>query len=220
MKNKNVVNKDLVKHNHHFKNISGNEEGFVLVVSLVLLLVITLMGILALSSSTTEVMIAGNQRIVEINEISADGGKDLSKPIINDVVYYDRVDTNKFTQDKIVIDNELNNELQLNDSDDDGIENVTSNDPENSSDALMNPDINFRIPSNDPNPRVTVSIDVDYLFSAHAAGSAIEFGSGTEGMGKGMSGGSLVYYKANSFSRWASSSERAVGTLYRYVVKY
>ena len=69
-------------------------------------------------------------------------------------------------------------------------------------------------------PKLTVTVDVDYLFSSHAAGSAIEFASGTEGMGKGMSGGSLIFYKTNSFSQLAASQEQGIGTLYRYVVKY
>jgi Na+-transporting methylmalonyl-CoA/oxaloacetate decarboxylase gamma subunit len=199
----------------YFHSLVANEKGFVLVVSFILLIVITIMGALALSTATTEVMIAGNQRMEEINQESADGGREITMPVINDTVYYDRINTVKYP---IIADIKLNNELQINDSDEDGIENMTSTVHEDRTDAIEHPDIRFSIPSGQP---VTiVSVDVDYLFATHGSGSAIEFASGTEGMGKGMSGGSLVYYKANAFSQNIAGAETEVGSLYRYVVRY
>jgi PilX N-terminal len=59
-----------------------NEQGFVLVVALLALLVVTLIGVLALSTSTTEVMIAGNARLREINLSTADAGLLLSEPVM------------------------------------------------------------------------------------------------------------------------------------------
>lgn len=59
-----------------------NEGGFVLVVALLALLVVTVLGVLALSTSTTEVMVAGNQRLREINFSTADAGLSLSEPIM------------------------------------------------------------------------------------------------------------------------------------------
>ncbi len=60
----------------------GGEQGFVLVVALLALLVVTIIGVLALSSATTEVMVAGNARLREINLASADAAVSLSEPVM------------------------------------------------------------------------------------------------------------------------------------------
>lgn len=59
-----------------------NEQGFVLVVALLALLVVTVIGILALSTSTTEVMVSGNTRLREINLATADSAVALSEPVM------------------------------------------------------------------------------------------------------------------------------------------
>jgi hypothetical protein len=190
------------------------------------------MGIVALSTSTTEVMIAGNQRIAEMNRISADGGKDIASPIIEDCIYYDRTDTGKFP---VIKDTSLNSELLVDDSGthlseytnysheelnnlERNSDNVTAAGNHDTTDALSNPDINYGIPTN--NPTVTVKIDIDRLFASVGAGSAIEFGSATEGAGKGVgSGGGRLYLKVNSFTQGQTGSGGEVGSLYRYVFK-
>jgi len=65
-----------------------NEQGIVLVVALLLLLVATVVGITALSTSTTKVMIAGNQRLSEINFSAADGGISVSTLIMKNLSTY------------------------------------------------------------------------------------------------------------------------------------
>jgi Tfp pilus assembly protein PilX len=52
--------------------ILRSEKGMVLIVSLLLLLVATVIGITALSTSTSNVMISGSQRLSEINFAAAD----------------------------------------------------------------------------------------------------------------------------------------------------
>ncbi|MDP3297300.1 MAG: PilX N-terminal domain-containing pilus assembly protein [Thermodesulfovibrionia bacterium] len=65
-----------------------SEKGMVLIVSLLLLLVATVVGITALSTSTTKVMIAGNQRLSEMNFSSADGGTSVSALIMKNLSTY------------------------------------------------------------------------------------------------------------------------------------
>ena len=65
-----------------------SEKGMVLIVSLLLLLVATVVGITALSTSTTKVMIAGNQRLSEINFSNADGGTSVSTLIMKNLSTY------------------------------------------------------------------------------------------------------------------------------------
>jgi len=61
------------------------EDGFILIIALLSLLALTAIGILAISTSTTEVMIAGNTRLREIGLASADSGIELSEPILRNV---------------------------------------------------------------------------------------------------------------------------------------
>lgn len=61
-----------------------DEQGFVLVVALLALLVVTVLGVLALSTSTTEVMMSGNQRLREINFAAADSGIAMTEPVVLD----------------------------------------------------------------------------------------------------------------------------------------
>ncbi len=69
--------------------ISGDtlngQEGFILIIALLSLLGLTAIGILAISTSTTEVMIAGNTRLREIGLSSADSGIELSEPVLRNI---------------------------------------------------------------------------------------------------------------------------------------
>ena len=63
----------------------NGQDGFILIIALLSLLALTAIGILAISTSTTEVMIAGNTRLREIGLSSADSGIELSEPILRNI---------------------------------------------------------------------------------------------------------------------------------------
>ena len=178
-----------------------SEEGMVLIVSLLLLLVATVVGITALSTSTTKVMIAGNQRLSEMNFSSADGGISASVPIIETTAFERTVSATYSADPDITISADFVNE-------------ITGALAQDGDIASALPDIQFSLGS------TTVSIDVDYLYTGSPAGSAIEFASGYEGFGKGAgSGGAEVYYTVNSLSEGDAGSESGVFAVYRYVTK-
>ena len=182
--------------------ILNSQDGMVLIVSLLLLLVATVVGITALSTSTTKVMIAGNQRLSEMNFSSADGGISASVPII-ETTAYDR--TVSATYAALVISADFTNE-------------ITGALAQDGDTASASPDIRFALGSG--TFATTVSVDVDYLYAGSPAGSAIEFASGYEGFGKGAgSGGAEVYYTVNSLSEGDAGSESGVYAVYRYVTK-
>jgi Tfp pilus assembly protein PilX len=171
-----------------------NEQGFVLVVALLALLVITVLGVLALSTSTTEVMIAGNARLREINFSGAQSGLEISDPAIRYIVYNQALGA----YSGIVIDPNLAAELRTG--------------PSFDSDSCKNiPDLQLMLGT------MTVSVDIDRMFSGPCAGSATEFASGYEGVGMGGSGGTCAYYRVNSMSTEAVGSENVVGGVYKYV---
>jgi Tfp pilus assembly protein PilX len=171
-----------------------NEQGFVLVVALLALLVVTVLGVLALSTSTTEVMIAGNTRLREINFSGAESGLEISDPAIRYIVYNQALGSYA----GIVLDPNLTTELRSGPSFD-------------SDTCKNNPDLQLTLGT------MTVSVDIDRVFAAPCEGAAIEFASGYEGAGTGGSGGTCAYYRVNSMSTEAVGSENVVGGVYKYV---
>jgi len=61
---------------------AGNQEGFVLVTTMMVLIVLTLIGILAMNNSNTERMISGNDRIHKETFYQADGGTELAQQVV------------------------------------------------------------------------------------------------------------------------------------------
>jgi len=173
-----------------------NEQGFVLVVALLALLVVTVLGILALSTSTTNVMITGNQRLREINLSGAESGLEITDPAIRYIIYNQQI-TN---YSSIVNDPNLVTELRTG----------PNFDPDTPSSS---PDIQLT----NYGGIMTVSVDIDRMFSGPCAGSAIEFASGYEGIGMGGGGGICTYYRVNSVSRGDIGSENVIGGVYRYI---
>jgi len=176
-----------------------NEQGFVLVVALLALLVVTVIGVLALSTSTTEVMIAGNARLREINFSGAESGLEITDPAIRHIVFNQALGN----YDEIVNDPNLVTELRIGPAYDS--DSVDPNSPN------FNPDLQLSIGA------MTVRVDIDRMSAGPVEGSAIEFASGYEGIGMGSGGGIQIYYRVNSMSREAVGSESVVGGVYRYV---
>ncbi len=130
--------------------ILRSEKGMVLVVSLLLLLVATVVGVTALSTSTTNVMIAGNQKCSEIGFSAADSGVSMSIPVIEAAIAGDFTTYAEFIKDTIFID----------------VNEDTSDKPS------TYPDLRFPVADE------TVNVDVDYVYTATPAGCSIEFASG------------------------------------------
>lgn len=183
------------------KSVTKNEEGFVLVIALLGLLVVTVLGVLALSTSTTEVMMAGNERLREINFSGAEGGLEIAQPVINYVAFAGHTACAASSICVGIVPNFLTFQQELRSG--------TPFDPADS--CVTNPDITLTVGN------TTVTADVDYMSSGPCAGSAIEFASGYEGIGSGGSGGVCAYYRVNSMARGGVGSESVVGAVYRYV---
>lgn len=186
----------------------GSEKGMVLIVSLLLLLVATVVGITALSTSTTNVMITGNQRLNEVNFRGADSGINLSIPIISTTVY-DRAVGNQYAPLVTALDfvDEMSGGLPR-----DG------DCPVSSACLPSAPDIQFTLGIGAA--ATTVSVDVDYLYSAAAAGAALPMFWGYEGAGTGMGkGGTLIYYPIDSYAEGPVGSQTRLYGVYLYVTK-
>ncbi len=62
-----------------------------------------------------------------------------------------------------------------------------------------------------------VNVDIDKMYAKWMDGSAIEFASGYEGVGKSGSSGFYAFYRINATSVDLNNSTSQVGTSYRYV---
>ncbi len=191
--------------------LAKNEKGVALIVGTLLLLVATAIGVIALTTSTTNVMISGNQRLSEVNFAAADSGVSVSIPVIQSSISERDIDPK-------YIDPAQKEDITVDDSDSDPangipdfIDELVGESPVNADTVSKTPDLSFLL--ND----TKVNVDVDYLYRDYAKGSAIEFASGYEGIGKGAGGkGSVeVYYAINSLGIGNVGSETEVCAIYR-----
>lgn len=165
------------------KNLN-NEDGMILLTVLLLMFIATLLGVIAINSSTIEVQISGNERRVSTSFAAAEAGLAIAIPIIKQSLTEGHLSPASFTvfdgegNVPAVIDSNLFNEIS---------------DPAYSydSDTTDNPDIYIEDLGG---LGVKISIDIDRLYSEALAGGALEFAMGYEGVGAGAAGGGVVIY--------------------------
>ncbi|NOX19817.1 MAG: hypothetical protein GXO99_00930 [Nitrospirae bacterium] len=174
----------------------GENRGYILVTTLLLLVVLTVIGMAALSTSRLENILSGNIRLRSKAFTGADSATEIAIPIIHQAVRTQNITGYA----SIVNDNTLATELR-----------TTAFD--NTDSVTVNPDITVNI--ND----IAVNIDVDKMYIKRIGGTAIEFASGYEGIGKSGASGFYAFYRINTISAGAISSEARVGSIYRYVPK-
>jgi Tfp pilus assembly protein PilX len=175
--------------------LKRKEDGYILITALLLLLVLTILGFTAVSTSTLDNMLSGNMRLREKNLSSADGAVEISTKVIERAVRED--DAKNFAS--IVTDVNLGTELRTASFDADTM--------------TTNPDMTFTLDTHD------VTVDIDKMYSKFMGGSAIKFAEGRQGAGKGSSTGFYTFYRVNAMSRQDIGSEGVVGSIYRYVPK-
>ncbi len=189
------------------KHIIGSEKGFILVISLLLLLVATVLGITALSTSTTNVMMSGNQRLAELNFSAADGGVSVSVPIINNTAFFGDISPKYLGLISSPLTTDFRDEIH-------GDTSVIDCPNPSAGCPTPTPDIDY------PLTNTNTYIDVDYLYAVPIEGSAIEFASGYDGLGKGAGGGGIgIYYAVTSVGQGLVGSETVVDAVYRYVTQ-
>lgn len=91
---------------------TSDEEGYILVVTLLIMLVLTIIGIAANRNTTIELQIAGNDRTQKETFYSADGGTELAQELLEQNIAclsFSSVNVNGFNADnayKITVDND------------------------------------------------------------------------------------------------------------------
>lgn len=184
--------------NSFFRHIQ-NEDGFVLIVSLFVLILLTIIGISATNTSVIDIQISQNDKAYKIAFYNADSGvyttpKLISRTInagaqitgtdLGNINYLDRPtgDTTSFFRQVMGFD-----------AYDGGTD-----------------DIQFTLGGNN------VQIDVNRTGSKVLAGGGAEFASGAEGIGGGAS--VAVYFDMDSFGSGPANANSNVSAAYRKVV--
>jgi len=162
----------------------NNQRGFVLVMVLGLMVIMTLLGIMVIDFSTIDLQITGNQKQAAIAVEGADAGLDLSIPVIEGTLQGGVLDAAAITDLGVVtavdttdLEDEINGAKSL-----------------DADTAAASPDLTM-----DDLGGVTVQVDIDRMISDVLPGGAMDFASGYEGIGSGASGGGVqVLYRVQS----------------------
>ncbi len=177
--------------------IRRDDNGYILITVLLMLLVLTVVGMAAIGTSTIENLLSGNIRLKESNEGMADGCSEVSLMVIERAVRNE--DFRGFAN--IVSDPNLAYELRAGSFD---------SDTGSSSGA----DVTC---VNSAGGDVTSVADIDMMYPRWIGGTSIEFASGYEGLGKGGGSGFSTYYRINASGTGLMSSRTSIGSVYRYI---
>ena len=172
--------------------LNKKDNGYILVTALLLLLVLTVIGLAAIGTSSIENMLSGNIRLRERSISKAEAGVEISTAVIEHTVRED----NNTGFVNIVTDTSLADELRA-----------------VAFDTDVNNDVVFAVDSQN------VTVDIDRMYSRPIPGSAMEFASGYEGVGQGISGNFYAFYRINSTGSDLANSTADIGAIYRYVPK-
>jgi len=178
-----------------------DEQGSVLIVALLILVLLTVIGISATTTTDIETQIAGNQKFHKIAFYNADSGifptakvvstimDNQTEPDLGDISY---IDNNGDTLD--AGDGTLLREIMGYDA------------------YEGKPDIKFPLDS------FEVNVDINRTGVRNIAGGGVEFAAGAEGIGTGSSGGVAVYYNLDSTGEGPAKSQSNIAADYRKVV--
>lgn len=173
------------------KNFMGKDDGSVMVLVLLIMVILSLIGISAATTAEIEMQIAGNEKFHRIAFHNADSGVYATPKLISDsfdngaempgITYLGPSGT--FYREIMGFD---------------------------APDAAR--DLRITLGGFD------VDVDVNRIGEETLVGTSTEFASGSEGVGSGSSGGIAIYYEINSLGQGPATSVSNVSGVYRKVV--
>ena len=203
----------------------GNEQGFVLVLTMLILVALTLVGIAALDTSTFEVRIAANDRWAKLAFNLADGSVYSTSKLVSEALegdadpdYGSLVAYTGFTtvEEGIAVPNNADDFYSVVKGYKDTQTELHETDPVNFPDDPV-PDFQATPDPNSPEKIVEV-----YIVSREAkqiAGGGAEFGAGAAGAGYGASGGGAAILFDVDIDGFAGDTSRsAVSARFRKVL--
>jgi len=202
-----------------------NENGSVMNMALLVLLLITLIVIYLSQSSTLDVAITGNEKNYQTAFYVSDSGIYVAPKVISAVLEKDGVNSLPATA-AVTFSNPAVYLATTVPTDDDGLNPAarelrfleelygfaSSEDAtKNGADPIRSPDITF------PLAGQTVDVDILRIGQEILVGGGAEFGSGSAGIGSGSTGGVAVLYKLDSLGSGPKSSAVNIVATYRKI---
>lgn len=181
--------------------IHNNEDGYILILSLIILLMLTVIGISSQSTTSIEIQIAGNDRSHKMAFYAADGGTEGGIEVLEQ-----NIDIGGFAAtddlDPVIIDGAS---LSF-------YTNTEGTDTENTPSAT-NWDVQI------PNLGEYTAYIKIYGNTQLSTGSALQLAAGYEGKGKGVAGGGgYVAYEVRSFSEGPANTQSRVMHRWRHLL--
>ena len=175
------------------KRVRNNEEGSVLVISLLMLALLTVIGIAATTTSRIELQFSGNNRFHKSALYHADSGVYTAPKLVSaciDEAAEQAIASGSYTPDDGTFYRE-----------------VMGYDPHDAA-----PDVQFVLSG------FNVDVDVNRLGQVTIPGGSTEFGSGSEGVGSGSISGIGVLYGMDSLGHGPAFARSNVAGVYRKVI--
>ena len=175
------------------KKTLHNEEGSMMVIALLILVILTLIGVTTATTARVEVQIAGNERFHKIAFHLADSGTMVAPKVISTCL-------------ECASEENLAGVTYLGES---GtfyreLMGYVPHDADRDLRFLLSP--------------YTVDVDVRRIGQVNLAGRGSEFASGAEGVGVGSTGGVAILYEVDSQAPGPSASLSNVSAIYRKIV--
>jgi four helix bundle protein len=167
-----------------------NEKGAILITMLLLMVIVTLLGVIAINTSTIDIQITGHSKREALALQGAEAGIDLSIPIIESTLAMGQLSTSTTTVSTAFIFSSGSGSGY-------GTAGATLDTVSLSTEITGGSDYNTDTAAASPDIAITdlkgvdVNVDIDRLYSYALAGGSLEFASGYEGAGAGAGGGGV-----------------------------
>ena len=164
----------------HNQALLRAEQGFILVLAMFMLVLCSIIGVAALLTSTTEVDIAGNERVHKQTVYQAEAGYVVGAEAIGDRDGSGAWDDNEFLNgdSSIMV---KDGDFLLEPRDDYPAGSGVWNKKKQHDHVEQSADIEIRVKD-----QFNIDVDVDKIAVKFIAGGGVEFASGSEGMGASM----------------------------------
>lgn len=191
------------------------QQGAALVIAVLILLILTVIGVYAITTATFETKIAGFDREFKEAFYTADSGEPIGIDAIKAIIHY--VPTSPSNLSTLTTNPLWNNILKDNLFDN----NEIFTDGRNTDDPINAPNIRatgqqIGFPSSS---HTRLRADIDRLASYQITGGAQQFASGYEGIGSGGGGSVGIIYEIDSVGNYTYTNAQAeLEAGYRHVV--
>jgi hypothetical protein len=190
-----------------------DETGSVLIVALMIVVLLTIIGISASTTSTIDIQIAGNEKLYKIAFYAADGGTELAHELLEENICCPTGFSNSIINGEIAIegDDDINDSpiplaFWQNETLSGSVDDVD--------DTLRHAYFPSGYTGSDPHTNLTFNGNTQL-----STGSALQMAAGYEGKGKGTAGaGGYILYDIYSQHKGRGGSESTVTIQWRHMI--